>query len=409
MRNLLFFLLLPLATLAQPPADLDLRWLDTAAFAQRLETVRLIGLGEATHGTREIYQLRHALTAHLIEQQQVRLVLIEGSYLRCKLLDGYLQGEAISLDSALRATKRWMWQTESVRQVMAWLRRYNQGRPPAERVRLCGADQDNYDDSGAALLQALRALPGGDSLARFAGQQLELDTSSTAFRRLKALSRPAREARLAYLDSLSRYLSGLDSTLLSPVQRRAWRQARYQSHNLREAWRYAEASRGGRYGGYLKVRDSAMAWNIRWRMAELGPGQRAVFWAHNEHIEHGSIGFPGAGMYLREAMGDAYYALALSAGPGHCLVSKPGEGAFHQPVYRHRRGLERHLGAAARDTLWVDFQTAFGQELSQQKLFFTHIPAVAVSRRGSFRRLRLAEHFDGLCFVPASTPTRCYR
>ncbi len=327
MRSLLFFLL-PLCTLAQNPSDTDLHWLNTATLAERVEAVRLIGLGEATHGTRELYQLRHALTAHLIEQQQVRLILIEAAHLRCVPLNQYLQGEAITLDSALRATGRWMWQTESVRQIMSWLRAYNQGQPAAERVRLYGVDQDHYDASGTALRRALLVLPKGDSLSRAVRRTLDLDTTASAWRRVQALSRPEAKARLAYLHSLSQYLSRLDSNLLAPGQRRAWREARYHVQNLTEAWRYADSSRRGSYGGYLSVRDPAMAWNIRWHMAGLRPGERAVFWAHNEHIEHGSINFPGAGRSLREAMGSAYYALALTTGPGHCLVSKLGVGGL---------------------------------------------------------------------------------
>ena len=77
-----------------------------------------------------------------------------------------------------------------------------------------------------------------------------------------------------------------------------------------------------------------------------------------------------------------------------------------QPVYQHRRGLEHHLGARAQDTLWVDFQTPAGQALATQRLPLSHLPAVPVSRRGSFMRLRLGEHFDGFCFVPRSTPAK---
>ncbi len=404
MRSLLLFFL-PLVSLAQPPADFDLHWLDTAAFAQRIEDVQLIGLGEATHGTREIYQLRHALTAHLIERQQVRLILIEGGNLRCEPLNRYLQGETITLDSALFATSRWMWQTESVRQMMTWLRAYNQGQSPAERVRLYGVDQDHYDASGERLMMAIAQLPDGDSLRRSLQRKLELDTSASAFQRVRNMEKKAVKARLAYLDSLETLLYSLNPDAFSAAQQLALREARYHAHNLAGVWRYAEASLHGSYGGYLEVRDPEMAHNIRWRMAKLAPGQRAVFWAHNEHIEHGAINFSGAGMYLREALGEAYYALAISAGPGHCLVSKAGTGAFHQPVYRHRRGLEHHLGAAVQDTLWVDFQTDFGQKLASQPLHLTHIPAMPVSRRGSFMKLRMGEHFDGVCFVPESEPT----
>lgn len=69
-------------------------------------------------------------------------------------------------------------------------------------------------------------------------------------------------------------------------------------------------------------RDHAMAENTLWVLGRLAAGERAVYWAHNAHVQKVPVkgpplppgSFPSAGMRLAAALGTKYYAIATAYG-----------------------------------------------------------------------------------------------
>jgi erythromycin esterase len=106
--------------------------------------VRVLGLGEATHGSREFGDFRLSVTKRLIQHGNYRIVAIEASESRLALLDRFVGGEAVPSAEVTKAIESGWIGRRSQRELVAWLREWNAGRPPADRVRLVGLDpQDN--------------------------------------------------------------------------------------------------------------------------------------------------------------------------------------------------------------------------------------------------------------------------
>jgi erythromycin esterase-like protein len=69
-------------------------------------------------------------------------------------------------------------------------------------------------------------------------------------------------------------------------------------------------------------RDKGMADNTLWIVSRLGNGERAVYWAHNAHVQRVPVQgpplppgkFTGAGMRFDAALGKKYYAIATTYG-----------------------------------------------------------------------------------------------
>ena len=131
-----------IAALASPlrdPGDLD-RLLD------RVGDARVVMLGEASHGTHEYYTWRAAITRRLIEERGFSFVAVEGDWPDCERVDRSVRcrdGAPNDPREALLQFERWptwMWANEEVADFTRWLRAYNEGRDPDQRVGFHGLD-----------------------------------------------------------------------------------------------------------------------------------------------------------------------------------------------------------------------------------------------------------------------------
>jgi erythromycin esterase len=95
------------ATLATTDPAVDLT--DLAPVSDALANARVVGLGEATHGTREFFQLKHRLVRYLVMEHGYRLFGLEANFSETLALDRYVvHGEGSPRD-ALRGIYFWTW------------------------------------------------------------------------------------------------------------------------------------------------------------------------------------------------------------------------------------------------------------------------------------------------------------
>jgi erythromycin esterase-like protein len=134
-------ILVPLEQIADPSA-LQLDWL--RANAIEVETVeagngfadlrklkaalgdaRIVALGEATHGTREIFQMKHRLVEYLAAELGFTIFSIEANMPEAYRVNDYVlhgKGDAKAL---LKGMYFWTWNTEEVLAMIEWMRQFN--------------------------------------------------------------------------------------------------------------------------------------------------------------------------------------------------------------------------------------------------------------------------------------------
>lgn len=137
----------PIAT-AEPGGGID----DLKPLAPMFDGVRVVGLGEATHGTREHFQLKHRLVEYLVREQGFSIFSIEASTPEAYRLNDYvLTGRCGTItDPAVLIGGMifWTWNTEEVLALVQWMRAYNVEREAAgspERVQFTGFDMQTPD------------------------------------------------------------------------------------------------------------------------------------------------------------------------------------------------------------------------------------------------------------------------
>ncbi len=127
--------MIPLASL-HSGADRD----DLAAWGRTLGGVRVVGLGEATHGTREFFTLKHRLVEHLVLEHGFTVFALEADADGCRPLDAYVTTGRGDPVRALRELGYWTWNTDEVLEMLHWMRAHNAGTPAESGVRFIGVD-----------------------------------------------------------------------------------------------------------------------------------------------------------------------------------------------------------------------------------------------------------------------------
>jgi erythromycin esterase len=298
------------------------------AFDRALADVDVVGLGEATHRTREFARFKHRLVRYLVTAHDLRAFALEAPVAETLALRDYVVDGIGDLRDALDDVGFQIYETEEVVACFEWLRAFNESRPPGDRVAVYGFDVQSAAGPARALHSYLDARRGGehglgprdggfvvddlrDALDEVAdgvveGEDVDEDRLRTAERAADALA------------------EWFDSEDAAPGNATL---ARRHLRTLRQACEFArtglDADRTGQWG----LRDRFMAENVAWIREHTGADLVAV-WAHNNHVKTGRLGGDGypsltMGEHLARRFGDGYYALGAQFAHGTARAYAP--------------------------------------------------------------------------------------
>ena len=86
---------------------------------------RIVSLGEATHGTREFFQLKHRMLEFLATRMGFTIFSIEANMPEAYRLNDYVLNGTGDPAQLLRGMYFWTWNTEEVLDMIRWMREFN--------------------------------------------------------------------------------------------------------------------------------------------------------------------------------------------------------------------------------------------------------------------------------------------
>jgi erythromycin esterase-like protein len=111
---------------------------DMEALDKVVGNARIVALGEATHGTREFFQLKHRMVEYLATRKDFTIFSIEASMPEAYRLNKYvLDGEG-DPKQLLKGMYFWTWNTEEVLDMILWMREFN--KSGKGRIEFTGFD-----------------------------------------------------------------------------------------------------------------------------------------------------------------------------------------------------------------------------------------------------------------------------
>ncbi len=190
---------------AEPGSGFD----DLRPLRRLIGNARVVGMGEATHGTHEFFRFKHRIFEFLVEEMGFTAVAIEANFpdtvaVNRYVLDGLGQGPQV-----VRGMGFWTWETEEVLALVEWLRKHNSKVRASRKVRFYGFDMQSPEPAaGLALdyLKRIEPIPAGQFSALTALCWDIQGGRSTAARRLEA-RRLARRL-LQYLEQIPKRIPG---------------------------------------------------------------------------------------------------------------------------------------------------------------------------------------------------------
>jgi erythromycin esterase len=255
----------------------------------------VVALGEATHGTREFFQMKHRLLEYLVSELGFSVFAIEASWPESEAVDEYVRTGQGDPAKALAGLYIWPWNTEEVLDLIRWMRQWN-AVPGHRQVRFYG-----FDVKAAAV-----------SAERLAARLQQIDPTlaaevGPALTKLAAAERAAASDAeyLAAVGGVAEVLPRIAARLPQPASA-ADRQAIVDRHYVQALQQYTQY-RSGRG----EWRDRGMADNVRWIADVAEPRSRIVVWAHNYHVNNYSDPFPWMGGHLEAALGKDYLPVGL--------------------------------------------------------------------------------------------------
>lgn len=113
---------------------------DLKFLKEKLGDRKFVGLGEATHGTKEFFDLKHRLTTFLAEEANFKTFIWEASFSETLNINRYVvsgEGDAEELVDNLSFG---IWHTEEILNLVEGVREYNRDRLEEDRIRFHGFD-----------------------------------------------------------------------------------------------------------------------------------------------------------------------------------------------------------------------------------------------------------------------------
>jgi erythromycin esterase len=322
---------------------------DLQALKALVGNATVVGLGEATHGTREFFQLKHRMLEFLVSELGFRVFAIEANLPEAFAVDDYVLNGKGDPAAALAGLYFWTWNTEEVLDMIRWMRAYNVDPAHKDKLRFYGVDMQF---EGVACAQA----------------KAWLETAA-----------PAEAARLSELSKELAALKGQEERGPSPA---AWAgpkgrleallgrvealklpgdEADRQLQNLRVLVQFA-AKHAHVKGDYV-VRDASMAANLLWIQAREH-GAKVVLWAHNGHVSTRPGSMAGAdpmGWHLRKALGQAYLPIGFAFREGGFQAMDGGSSRKFLRAFKVKAQaqgtLDAALGATGQPVLALDLRT----------------------------------------------------
>ena len=308
---------------------------------------RIVALGENTHGTRDFFEMKARILRFLVEEMDFDTFAIEATWPESRRLDTYVRtgvGDPAVLLSGLHF---WTWRTESVLEMIEWMREHNEG---GGDVGFHGVDMQHpgmalhlvrefFRTTDPAMLDTVA--DDLDCLARFANGPNHLAPTPR------------------YEDQTAAHLAECGASLESVRERLTANRERYATASGADAFEIALRSLRVAFQYHLQAveeqwRDESMAENTVWLSERIGPEGRMVLWAHNSHVSTQ----PGAqGYYQRQAFGDDMVVIGFSHETGS-FTAVGYEGTFWQPEVRYTGRDEFELPTPVEGSFEAIFATA---------------------------------------------------
>lgn len=343
---------------------------------------KVVALGEATHGTGEIFKMKNRIIQYLAANEGFDIFSIEANMPESYRLNEYTvegKGDSRKLVSGMGF---WTWDTEEVLDMVEWMRSFNAQQP---RVTFTGFDMQFYQASAAIIKDAFKdneqitaAIANIDSKLGKLHKKRKLNAYSPA-----SVDISKEAAQLKGLIAKSNIDNSEREWLLQNVTI-----LEQYSNNMSQEWR-----------------DRCMADNVLW-INGRNLSSRIVMWAHNGHVNKTGNTMGG---HLKDSLAEDYVTFGFAFYYGSYTTNGKNGLTSYKAQTAYPGTLEYLLNQVDEPIFILDLKKikADDDELTRwitEKLKFRIVGAT--KRDVEFLETTITDDFDYIIFIKTSTASK---
>ena len=329
-------------------------WDDLRRMESTIGNARIVAMGEATHGTREFFQLKHRMLEFLVEKKGFTVFGIEANWPESLAINDYVLNGTGDATEALDSLYFWTGNTDEVLDMIRWMRKYNQDPKHTNKVKFFGFDMQVAHVAVRNAERYLEKVDPGE--AKVASTVLAPLSDADRERESASKSRYFWQKTGEMIESLLRWLELRKKVYVEASSLKEWTLARHNLEIVRQAVEMHSVDRSGNFS----PRDQAMAANVEWILDQEGPESKIMLWAHNGHVSTAPLGDgESMGTVLRKTYGEKMLVCGFSFDQGSFQALQRGKGLRQFTVGPAMPGsLDAALAAAGISLFAVDLRAA---------------------------------------------------
>ena len=285
-----------------------------------LSNSRMVGLGEATHGTKEFFQLKHRIFRFLVENYNFKIFGFECDQGESIYIDRYICTGEGNIDELMRNIMHfWTWKTEEVKALFEWMKTFNAGKSEAEKIHFVGFDCQFMTYQPDLLLDYFRQVKPKfiEEINPTLNLIKVMDNSSPASVR-DYYSSMNENQKQAISDSLRKMLTKVNNIESELVSKSSHFEYQYMRQLIRNMQQANDILYGMMHNDNTNYRDKYMAENAVWLSTLLGENTKIALWAHNGHVAKNLYygGNASMGYYIKAELDHQYQIVGFSFSKG---------------------------------------------------------------------------------------------
>ena len=264
------------------------------------KNVRIVALGEATHGNNEFQKMKLSVFKQLVATTPVRAFALEGDMGGCAIINNYIQGGEGTAEDVVRYLGYRIYKTDNMVELIKWMREYNDEAENEDKVRLYGLDIQYTDYAVSFLNNYFEKVDAGNA------SQYASDIESYFGIEDCSYDPSKKDEIISFVDSMTAMMDSNRENYVTLEGEDNFDIARRVLQNLSNCVNYRE----GGYSG--KFRDTCMKDNALWMLniEETRHSSKLMMSTHNGHMtKNMSSTNTYLGYFLYEELGDDYYAI----------------------------------------------------------------------------------------------------
>jgi len=396
---------------------------------EKLKNAEVIGLGEATHGTKEFFELKSRVFKYLVQNQNIKLFGIEANFAACYDINKYvLTGEGDAKE-ALSRNGYWVWQSQEVLDLIEWMKNYNKGKSADQMIQFYGYDMQDATSCVIWLDKYLsKYIPNFDKSLL----PEKIEENKIAIRKLddKGLDE-MQKINLNKLNKLEEFVLSKETELFKQDST-DYKFAKQTIAVLRQKLNYF---REQDFNTAYSYRDSSMTQNIKW-IRESNNNGKIMLWAHNGHIGKGTFSedFKSGnwmGTHLNKLYGQKYYNIGFSFSEGGFVAQSPPSTnlfylmySFTKSIFKdepwalsnnyvkpHKKSyLTNAFSQLETPIFYIDFKDIAPykslKDFINKEYEHYEAGAVYINEKSALWSTNLYEYFDALIYVDKTKPAQ---